>query len=180
MKFNVINFTMVVLISLYLFFPLSSFAVEPAPRISDREIIEKLSKLEVGQEALSTRLTDIRDEMKSGQETLRAEMKSGMEALGKRLDDLSARQADANDTMLVLFSSLIALIVALFGYILWDRRTMMKPVSEKLHQFEREVRTNLELNHSEGSLLKRQLQVMKKYAEKNPEFADIMRGEALI
>ncbi len=117
--------------------------------------------------------------MKSSQDALRAEMKSGQEALGKRLDDLNERMADTNATMLVLFTCLIALIVALFGYMIWDRRTMMKPVSEKLHQFEREVTSDLDLNHSDGSLLRRQLQVMKKFADKNPEFAEIMRGEAL-
>jgi hypothetical protein len=41
--------------------PVSILAVEIAPRISDREIIEKLTRLEAGQEAL-------RSEMKSGQE----------------------------------------------------------------------------------------------------------------
>ncbi|WP_186441703.1 hypothetical protein [Desulfamplus magnetovallimortis] len=193
--------------------PVTLYAVEIAPRITDREITDKLTRLEVGQdalrsemksgqEALSVRISDLRAEMKSSQEALRAEMKSsqealraemkssqealraemktGLEAIGKRMDDLSARQADTNATMLVLFTSLIALIVALFGYILWDRRTMMKPVAEKLHRFEHEVISDLDLNHAEGSLLRRQLNVMKKFAAKNSEFAEIMQGEALL
>ncbi len=210
---SVLKWTTIVWLFIQVVFPATLFAVEIAPRISDREITEKLARLEAGQEALrsemksgqealrsemksgqealrsemksgqealSVRISDLRAEMKSSQEALRSEMKSGLEAIGKRLDDLSGRQADTNATMLVLFTSLISLIVALFGYILWDRRTMMKPVAEKLHRFEHEVITDLDLNHSEGSLLRRQLQVMKKFAEKNPEFAEIMRGEALI
>ena len=181
----------VLFIVLQVVLPATVFAVETAPRISDREITEKLARLEAGQEALrsemksgyealSVRISDLREEMKSGQEALRAEMKSGQEALGKRLDDLSGRQADTNATMLVLFSSLIALIVALFGYILWDRWTMMKPVAEKLHRFEYAVITDLDMNHSDGSLLRRQLKALREYAGKNPEFAEIMRSLALL
>ncbi len=104
----------------------------------------------------------------------------GQEALNKRLDDLNKRQDDSNSTMLVLFASLITLIVALFGYIAWDRRSMVKPVAEKLHRLEREVHNDLDLDHSDGSLLRRQLQALRQFAGKNPEFAEIMRGLALL
>ncbi|MGD9824101.1 hypothetical protein, partial [Desulfobacter sp.] len=145
-----------------------------------REIIEKLAVLEEGQKALRT-------EMRSGQEALsirlsdlRAEMKSGQEALNKRLDDLNKRQDDSNNTMLVLFGSLITLIVALFGYIAWDRRTMMKPVIEQVNRLERKVLADLDLEHSDGSLLRRQLEALRQYAGKNPEFAEILRELALL
>jgi len=194
MKLSILKWTAgswVLFIVLKVVLPATLFAVETAPRISDREITERLARLESGQEALrsemksgyealSVRISDLRADMRSGQEALRAEMKSGLEALGKRLDGLSGRQADTNATMLVLFSSLIALIVALFGYIIWDRRTMMKPVEEKLNRFEHEVITDLDLDHSEGSLLRRQLQALRQYAGKNPEFAEIMRGLSLL
>jgi len=142
--------------------PVALFAVEIAPRISDREIIEKLAILEVGQGAL------------------RSEMKSGQEALSQRLDDLLQRLDSSNNTMLVLFGSLITLIVALFGYIAWDRRTMVKPVVEQLHRLEHDVHNDLDLNHTQGSLLKRQLKALREYAQINPEFAEILRGLALL
>ena len=173
MKSNLLNRVMIVFIFLHLFLPMSLWAVEIAPRISDREIIEKLVVLEEGQKA-------IRTEMKSGQEALRTEMKSGQEALNKRLDDLNKRQDDSNNTMLVLFGSLITLIVALFGYIAWDRRTMVKPVIEQVNRLERKVLDDLDLEHSDGSLLRRQLEALRQYAGKNPEFAEILRGLALL
>ncbi|MGD9826216.1 hypothetical protein [Desulfobacter sp.] len=166
MKSNLSNCVMIVFIFLHLFLPVSLWAVEIAPRISDREIIEKLVVLEEGQKAF-------RAEMKSGQEALRSEMKSGQEALNKRLDD-------SNNTMLVLFGSLITLIVALFGYIAWDRRTMVRPVIEQVNRLERKVLADLDLEHSDGSLLRRQLEALRQYAGKNPEFAEILRGLALL
>ena len=184
MKSNRLSCMMVVCIFLHLFLPMSLWAVEIAPRISDREIIEKLAVLEGGQEAL-------RAEMKSGQKALRAEMKSGQEALSIRLSDLRAemksgqqalhkRLDDSNNTMLVLFGSLITLIVALFAYIAWDRRTMVKPVIEQVNRLERKVQDDLDLGHSNGSLLRKQLQALREYAGKNPEFAEILRGLALL
>ena len=133
MKLKIINLLILIFILLQLVLPVALFAVEIAPRISDREIIEKLAILEVGQEALAVRLTDLRSEMKSGQD-----------ALGQRLDSL-------NNTMLVLFGSLITLIVALFGYIAWDRRTMVKPFVEQLHRLEHDVLNDLDLHHARST-----------------------------
>ena len=177
MKSNRLNCMMVVCIFLHLFLPMSLWAVEIAPRISDREIIEKLAVLAGGQKVLRAEMKSgqeaLRAEMKLGQEALRAEMKSGQEALHKRLDD-------SNNTMLVLFGSLITLIVALFAYIAWDRRTMVKPVIEQVNRLERKVQDGLDLGHSNGSLLRKQLQALREYAGKNPEFAEILRGLALL
>ena len=180
MKLKIINLLILIFILLQLALPVALLAVEIAPRISDREIIEKLAILEVGQGAL-------RSEMKSGQEALairltdlRSEMKSGQEALGQRLDDLVQRLDSSNNTMLVLFGSLITLIVALFGYIAWDRRTMVKPVVEQLHRLEHDVLNDLDLHHAQGSLLKRQLKALREYAQTNQEFAEILRGLALL
>ncbi|MGD9826213.1 hypothetical protein [Desulfobacter sp.] len=155
MKSNLLNCVMIVFIFLHLFLPVSLWAADIAPRISDREIIEKLVVLEEGQKAF------------------RSEIKSGQEALNKRLDD-------SNNTMLILFGSLITLIVALFGYIAWDRRTMVKPVIEQVNRLERKVMADLDLEHSDGSLLRRQLEALRQYAGKNPEFAEILRGLALL
>ena len=195
MKLKIINLLILMFISLQLVLPVALLAVEIAPRISDREIIEKLaileagqgalrSEMKAGQDALAIRLTDLRSEMKSGQEALRSEMKSGQEALGQRLDDVGQRLNSSNNTMLVLFASLITLIVALFGYIAWDRRTMVKPVVEQLHRLEHgvvvDVVDDLDLHNPEGSLLARQLRALREYAQINPEFAEVMRGLTLL
>ncbi|MDL1963733.1 MAG: hypothetical protein LWW98_05230 [Deltaproteobacteria bacterium] len=155
---------------IFIFFILSLsvsiLAVEVAPRISDREIIEKLAGLETGQEAL-------RSEMKYGQEALRSEMKYGQEALGKRMDDMNA-------TMLTLFSTMVALILALFAYIAWDRRTMLKPVVGRLDSLERDIIKDLDLRHTEGSLLSRQLKALREYAQDDPKLTEILRGLSLL
>ncbi len=212
-----LKWTMGVFLCIQVILPATLYAVEVAPRISDREITEKLARLEAGQEALrsemksgqealSVRISDLRAEMKSSQEALRAEMKSSQEALRAEmkssqealrvemkssqealrseikngLEALNKRQDDSNNTMLFLFGSLITLIVALFGYIAWDRRTMVKPVIDQVNRLERKVLDDLDLENSDGSVLRRQLQALRAYAGKNPEFAEILRGVALL
>lgn len=62
---------------LSLFLPAQVSAVEVAPRISDREIIEKLSRLEEGQKNIDKRF-----------DALQAEMNARFENVDRRFDDL--------------------------------------------------------------------------------------------
>ena len=161
-----------VLVSFLLMVSLAG-AVDVAPRISDREIIEKLSILEAGQRAL-------RFEMKSGQDALRSEMRSGQDALGKRIDDMNTRMVSLEHTMLSLFGAMVALIVALFAYIAWDRRTMLKPVVDRLDILEHEVISDLGLRNAQGSLLSRQLKALREYAKNDQKLTEILRGLSLL
>ena len=144
-----------------LIMPASTLAVEVAPRISDREIIEKLVVLEAGQVAL------------------RSEMKAGQAALGKRMDDMNQRISSQQATMLALFSTMVALILALFAYIAWDRRTMLKPVVERLEHLEKDVMRDLDISHKDGSLLTRLVNAMRELAKQDERVASILRSFSL-
>jgi len=164
--------------------PGALLALEPAPDITDREVVEKLSKIEAGQQSLNHRISDLRSEMKSGQEALRSEMKSGQEALRSEMksgqEALSKRLDDSNNTMLVLFGSIITLIVALFGYIAWDRRTMMKPVLERVERIEHDVAQSLDLSNTDGSKLSRVINAMRELAKTDEQLATILRSFSLL
>jgi len=68
-----------------LIIPSSLFAVETAPRISDREMVERLTRLEEGQKSLrsemNSRFNDLRSEMNSRFNDLRSEMNSRFNTL---------------------------------------------------------------------------------------------------
>jgi len=162
-----------VFILLQLIIPGTLLALESAPDITDREVVEKLAKLEAGQQALNHRISDLRSEIKSGQEALRSEMKSGQEALNKRLDD-------SNSTMLAFFGAIITLIVALFAYIAWDRRTMVKPVVEKVERIEQEVLQDLDLSNVDGSKLSRLINAIRELAKTDERLATVLRSFSLL
>ncbi len=156
---NQIIFIVLILICIL---PTSIFAVEIAPRISDREIIEKLATIEAGQASLDQRISDLRSEMKSGQE-----------ALGKRMDDMS-------NTMLTLFLGLVALIVGMFAYIAWDRRTMMRPIIDRLDHLEQEFKRDFEIDNEDGSKLTRLIKAMRELAVHDDKIASVLRSFSLL
>ncbi len=61
---KLITIVLLVLVLLVIL-PLAVAAVETAPRINDREIIERLTRLEEGQKHLEKRMDDLRSEMNS-------------------------------------------------------------------------------------------------------------------
>jgi predicted nuclease with TOPRIM domain len=94
--------------------PIVAAAVEKAPRITDREIVERLTRLEEGQKALNKRfddvnerIDDLRAEMNGRIDDLRAEMNGRFQAMDKRFDTLQR--------MLWLF---ITISLVILGFVL--------------------------------------------------------------
>jgi len=58
-----------------------TLAAEVAPRITDREIVERLARLEEGQKALSKRIDDLRSDMNQRFNDLRSQMNSRFDTL---------------------------------------------------------------------------------------------------
>ncbi|MBC7357298.1 MAG: DUF1640 domain-containing protein [Desulfacinum sp.] len=94
-------------------------AVETAPRITDREIVERLSRLEEGQRSLEARL-------------------DGLErSLNKRIDDLRAEMNARFDTLQWTLGLFITIALVILGFVLrlqWQmhrRLTRLETIQEK-------------------------------------------------
>jgi len=81
----------------------SALAIERAPTISDREIIEKLARIEEGQKAI-----------------LR-EMDKRFESIDKRFDQLI-------NIFIGIVASFAGIVAVTIGFAIWDRRTALTPV----------------------------------------------------
>jgi uncharacterized protein (UPF0335 family) len=95
-----------------------SAAVEEAPRITDREIVERLTRLEEGQKALNKRFDDLRAEMNGRfqamdkrSDDLRAEMNG-------RFDDLRAEMNGRFDILQWMFGLFITISMIILGFVL--------------------------------------------------------------
>jgi predicted PurR-regulated permease PerM len=99
------------------------YAVEPAQRITDREIIESLTRLEEGMKTNREMIVALRTEMGS----LRSEMYSGMKSLRDELLGF----------MKWGFGLIFSVMLILVGFILWDRRSTLKLVKDELDELER-------------------------------------------
>ena len=122
--------------------PMTGFAVEPSPRISDREMIESLIRMEEGIKANREMIVALRAEMGSLRSEILGFMKWGF---GR------------------LFSGMLILV----GFILWDRRSTLKPVKDELDELER-----LKVD--------RLITAMKKLAEEDSKLAQVLRSVGLI
>ena len=91
-----------------------ALAVEGDLTISDREIIERLTRLEEGQKAINNRIDDVNRRI----DDLRSELKGDIQ--------------DLRGIMYVVLGGMIALI----GFVIWDRRSALSPVITRTRELE--------------------------------------------
>ena len=144
-----------IMISLFLVLICQVHAVEVAPRISDREIVERLTRLE----EQFTRL-------EQGQKAILREMDVRFGAMDKRFDQLI--------TVIVAIVMAFAGIVAVtIGFAIWDRRTMVRPFESRVREIEDEFR----LNRGRVDAL---VDALRKLAGTDPKVAEVLRSFSLL
>jgi hypothetical protein len=95
-----------------------SFAAEVAPRITDREIVERLTRLEEGQKALHKRIDDLRSEMIGRFDDLRSDMIGRFGIIDKRIDDLRSEMNGRFDTLQWILGFFITISLVILGFVL--------------------------------------------------------------
>ncbi len=143
----------------------SVLAVETAPRISDREIIESLFELKTGQKNLEKRLED---QSKN--------INQRFDDFNQRFEDFNQRFDNMHSMMLSGFGVLAAGMFGLVGFIVWDRRTALAPVVKRLERIEQVLEQDLELMKPEGSRLTRLIHAMGELAKKDENVAQVMKA----
>lgn len=128
---------MLITMSVLIIWNSRSFAIETSPHISDREIVERLARLE------------------EGQNTLRAEIRANADAIGNLREDMN-KQFDRIDKQ---FDRLVHIMLGIFGafatlcggtiwFALWDRRTMIRPFEDKVKKTEDDIAENRNKLHT--------------------------------
>ena len=162
-------------------------AVEVAPRISDREIIESLAELKAGQKALEARM-DQRFEavdqrfvsMDKRMESMEASFNQRFVSMDKRKESMEASFNQRFNFLENLIMVVIAGIFGLIGYIVWDRKTALRPVEERLIKLEHELHRDLEIQHEDGSRLTRLVKVLREMAKQDEKLAGVLRSFSLL
>ena len=142
------------------------WAVEAVPALTDREIAERLTRLEEGQGGLREAVHQLRADMNRQNEQLRADMRQ----LRLDLDRQFTRQAQLTLAVLAAFTALVAAII---GFALWDRRTMIRP-------FERAVRSLEEDIGGNRRRLEALLDALRVLGQRDPAVAGVLRDFHLL
>ena len=131
------------------FAPVASYAVEIAPRITDREIIESLTRLEEGVKANREMILALRNEM------------------GSMRNEMGSMRTEILGFMKWGFGLLFSGMLILVGFILWDRRSTLKPVKDELDELERRK-------------VDRIIAAMKQLSEEDSRIAQALRSAGLL
>ncbi|NDY73804.1 hypothetical protein DO021_11580 [Desulfobacter hydrogenophilus] len=179
--FELIKYKVIIALGLLpgLFFCSAVHAVETAPRISDREIVESLTELKQGQKNLNQRIDDLIYNMDKRFEA----MDKRFDSIDKRFETVDKRFEAMHNMILTLFCSVMALVIALMGYMVWDRKTAQQPLRSKMLKLEEnyhEVNTLLEIQNPSGPVVARILASFRKLAETDEKVAAILKTYSLL
>jgi len=150
----------------FLALPGKGRAVEVAPRITDREIIESLAairgdikRLDQRFEAMETQINQRFDAVDQRFETMETQINQRFEGINQQISELKS-------FMLWGFGILFAGMFSLVGFVLWDRRTALAPAVSKYSALE-EREEKLE-------------KALKEMAQTDPRAAEALRHVGLL
>nr|VFK23932.1 MAG: hypothetical protein BECKMB1821G_GA0114241_100660 [Candidatus Kentron sp. MB]VFK26812.1 MAG: hypothetical protein BECKMB1821I_GA0114274_1001132 [Candidatus Kentron sp. MB]VFK74639.1 MAG: hypothetical protein BECKMB1821H_GA0114242_100758 [Candidatus Kentron sp. MB] len=173
-----------------------ALAVEVAPRISDREIIERLTRLEEGQQSMrreiaqrfssmeqrflsmEQRMETMQKQTEHRMETMQKQTEQRMEAMQKQAEQRFLSVEKRMDAQWNLTLALIMAIIGLVGFVIWDRKTALKPLERRFERIADELECDLGVASPEGSRLTRLIAALREIALDDPQLSERIR-EAL-
>ncbi len=165
---------MKILILLIVFaFPLTVAAVDVAPRISDREIIESLAEIKAGQKALE-------DKMDQRFTAMQEQMDQRFTAMQKQMDHRFAAIDQRFEFLQQLMLVMIAGVFGLIGFIVWDRYSTLRPMDQRLRRIEQDLEHDLELSSPDGSRLIRMMHALRELAKEDKKVELVPRQFSLL
>ncbi len=118
---------------------------------SDREILirleEKFESLQKQLELTNQRIDD-----------LKTDVNSRFDGVNQRFDGVNQRFGELQTFMYWGFGILFTMMMVLMGFVLWDRRTAIKPIENRTHQLE---------------------EALIEYAKTDPKLKEILRKAAI-
>ena len=167
--------------------PIAAGAVTPAPALTDREIAERLTRLETrldeGLTGLREGMTQLRGDMNSRFEEqsrqnrqLREDMTRQNQQLREDMtrqnqqlrEDMNIRFEEHFRLMLGILAAFAAIVAINIGIVIWDRRTAIRPFEDKVTGIAEELAEQ----RSRGSAV---LEALRALGQQNQTVAAVLR-----
>ena len=150
-----------------LLLPGSLWAVEAAPALTDREIVERLTRLEEGLNGVQTQMDLLRADLGQLRADI-AQLREDMNEQNRQLrEDMNLQFTYQFQLTLGLLGAFTVLVVATISFALWDRRTMLRPVEERVKALEADLAAN------PPRVLREALQNL---SQRDPELASVLKN----
>ncbi len=142
-----------ILFTLVFFLITSNFAaaVDIAPRITDKEIIESL-----------------------------AQIKADIKIVNNDIDSQNALMNAKFDGINKFLTFIVALILIFIGFIIWDRHSFIKPLHNKIDEIDLILINELDLRNVDGSVLKRLIAALHKLAKNDKKLTEVLKSFSLL
>jgi exonuclease VII large subunit len=157
-----------------------TLAAETPPQITEREIIERLTRLEEGQKHLEESLRAEIQANARAIEQLRQDMNAQFSRIDAQFDRIDAQfgRIDAQfgrmtTLMLGIVGAFAAIVAATISFALWDRRTMIRPFEDKVKVIEEELAQNRQRLHA-------LLEALRALGQSNDNVAEVLRRFGLL
>jgi uncharacterized protein YqgV (UPF0045/DUF77 family) len=135
--------------------------VDVAPRISDREIIERLSRLEEGQKQLNQRFDTLEKNLDKRFESIDTRFASMETSINAQFDRLV-------NIMIAIVMAFAAVVASTISFAVWDRRTMIRPFETKVKAIEEVFSENRQQVHA-------LIESMKTLSQRDAQVAEVLR-----
>jgi predicted PurR-regulated permease PerM len=134
---------------------------------ADRDrLIQLLAKVE----QMDKRIDDLRTDTNMRFQELRADMNARFEQVNKQFEQVNNQFNTITNLLVAIVGAFAAIVVMTIGFALWDRRTMLRPVEEKLNKLERDMADDvLEQVKGVRERLEKMEQLTRKRAEAETE-----------
>ena len=132
-------------------------ALGQAAGITDREIIERLTKVETKLDSLDQRM-----------ERLDQRMDQFREDMNSQFDRIDSQFNRLTQIMLGILGAFVVLVAGTIGFALWDRRTMIRPFETKVKEIEEGI-------SSDRNRLDSLLEAFRALGKRNEEVAEILK-----
>jgi DNA anti-recombination protein RmuC len=160
----------ITLLSRFLFFvPECVRAYESAGPLTDREIIERLARLEEGQKA-------IREEIRAGFQAIDQRFQAidqRFQSIDLRFQSIDQRFEQITNLITGIVASFSGLVAVMIGFAVWDRRTMIRPFESKVREIEKNIGSNQRQMHN-------LLEALRQLAQQDSKLAEVLKSFALL
>jgi len=151
----------------------SVFAYEPASSLTDREILERLTRVEESVKRLEEGLKTLSETVNRGFQANELRF----QAMEQRFQTMEQSFNQRFDQMIQLMIGIVAtfgaIVAIAIGFAIWDRRSMIRPFETKTRAIEAEIAKNEDKLH-------RLLEALRELAKKDAELANVLRSFTLL
>lgn len=147
-------------------------------------------RFESMQKNMDARFEAMQKNMDARFEAIQKNMDARSDAVDKRFETMDKRFEEQHNMILTLFGSVMALVIALMGYMIWDRKTAQEPVKKRVGILEENMETvsrglisierKTENAAASAQVLQRVVASLQDFSRKNSEMADSLKSHSLL